>query len=619
MAKPLFELRLPIAKELHSIVRLAVPILQVGSSTTERALFDSSQQRKAACRRWASVPASAALFVAGAALLGWILGNGTLESAIPGASTMKVNTALGFVLVGTSIFIFSRVEAAPILVKIAQTSAFAAAVVGALTLCEYLFHADLGIDQLLFRDLTAPSDHFPGRMAPATACSMVLTAVAAIGVHPPQPRLQRASQALLVVVGCLNYLAILGYAYGQSSLYSLVAYASVALPTAVGFILLVAATVMVVPDRGLMRILLSDGLGGAVSRHLLPFCVLLPPVFGWLRLIGQHAGLYDTAAGVAILVSLHVLMFTGVVLWCAFSIEAVDTERRGALADTARARDTLERRVCERTAELNETNRQLAEAKSAAESANRAKSEFLTMMSHELRTPMNGVLGFAQLLQQKTFGTLNPKQSDYVATILECGNHLLDLINDILELSKVGSGKLTVSMGPVDIHAVSRSVAASLSTFAAKHAISLDFADHGYGLPRVYGDRTRITQCISNLVSNAIKYNVPNGKVQVRYGMTAGDTIRISVTDTGIGIPVERQGELFQPFNRLGADQKAIEGTGIGLVFTQRVVQQMEGVMGFESSPGEGSTFWIQLNCYKARQKNDAAPAPAPLGQQTAA
>jgi signal transduction histidine kinase len=367
---------------------------------------------------------------------------------------------------------------------------------------------------------------------------------------------------------------------------------------------------MTQPDRGIMRLLLSEGLGGVLARRLLPFSVIVPPIFGWFRLLGQRAGLYDTAAGVTLLVSLHVAVFTVFVLWCVRAIEQIDGERRKTLADLVRARDTLEARVGERTAELQESNQRLKDAKDVAESANRAKSEFLTMMSHEIRTPMNGILGFGQLLEDKVFGSLNPKQTEFVSAILECGNHLLDLINDILELSKVESGKLAVSMEAVDLHVVCKSVAASTSAFADRHGIHLDFGDYGLELPPVFGNRTRITQCISNLVTNGIKYNRPDGKVQVRYHVCDDDSIRISVTDTGIGIPPERQGELFQPFNRLGAEQKAIEGTGVGLVLTQRIVRLMGASIGFESVPGQGSIFWIDFQRYCPAKSRPVAGEP---------
>jgi signal transduction histidine kinase len=245
--------------------------------------------------------------------------------------------------------------------------------------------------------------------------------------------------------------------------------------------------------------------------------------------------------------------------------------------------------------DLKRREAELIQAREQADAANLAKSEFLSRMSHELRTPMNAVLGFGQVLQSDPEEPLSPKQDAQVAEILNSGRHLLELINEVLDLAGVESGKVTLSIEAVDPGGVIESCLTLAEPMADDRGIELVNRAAGADLGMVSADETRFRQALLNLVSNAVKYNRDGGAVTVEAEETDDGMLRVSVADMGPGIPVEKQDQLFEPFNRLGAKDSEIEGTGIGLTITKQLVELMGGRIGFESSLGKGSVFWIEL------------------------
>jgi PAS domain S-box-containing protein len=262
----------------------------------------------------------------------------------------------------------------------------------------------------------------------------------------------------------------------------------------------------------------------------------------------------------------------------------------------AAARDVTERKHFEQA--LQENNVELESAKAAAEKANLAKSEFLSSMSHELRTPLNGVLGFAQLMESAT-PPPSVAQQRSISQILKGGWYLLRLINEILDLAMIESGKVTISSEPMSLTEVLLDCHVLIGGLAHKRGIALAFPSFDDPL-YIHADLTRIKQVMINLLSNAIKYNRPGGTVTLRCVRTDDDRVRIYVADSGAGLLPAQLDQLFQPFNRLGQEDSTEEGTGIGLVVTKQLVELMSGQIGVTSTPGSGTEFWVEFPCAAA-------------------
>ncbi len=260
--------------------------------------------------------------------------------------------------------------------------------------------------------------------------------------------------------------------------------------------------------------------------------------------------------------------------------------------------DITERKLAEE--KLQQTNVELEITKSTAEKANLAKSDFLSSMSHELRSPLNAILGFAQLLESASPAP-TVSQTKSIAQILQAGWYLLKLINEILDLSVIESGQVSLSRELVSMSDLMSECQTMMGPQAEKRGIHLTFPQFDSTL-YISADMTRMKQIVINLLSNAIKYNKEGGTVVVECNVTAPERVRISVRDTGAGLAPEKLAQLFQPFNRLGQEAGGVTGTGIGLVVTKRLAELMGGVIGVESTVGVGSVFWCDMESAEAPQ-----------------
>ena len=254
---------------------------------------------------------------------------------------------------------------------------------------------------------------------------------------------------------------------------------------------------------------------------------------------------------------------------------------------------------------------ELRRSKAAAEAASAAKSEFLSSMSHELRTPMNAILGFAQLLQRDKKQPLSARHQERLAHVVRGGEHLLHLIDDVLDLARIEAGRIAVSIEPVRVEEVLREVSSAAEAMAERSGITVQLSELDADVPKILADRTRFKQVLMNYLSNALKYGRAGGQVVVKT-QRQNDRLRVTVVDDGPGIAAEKQAKVFEPFHRAGQEAGPIEGTGIGLTICKRLAEVMNGSVGFTSAEGQGSSFWVELPLCEPTRAAATSARPRP-------
>ncbi|OHC81827.1 MAG: hybrid sensor histidine kinase/response regulator [Sideroxydans sp. GWF2_59_14] len=343
----------------------------------------------------------------------------------------------------------------------------------------------------------------------------------------------------------------------------------------------------------------------AAPDEVITLAIALSVKHGKSVLPGFEAMVFNAARGVEDIYELTYIRKDGTRLPTVVTVTALRDAQEAIIGYLLIGTDNTVRSQLEKV--LLENNLELTRAKSVAEKANLAKSDFLSRMSHELRTPLNAVLGFAQLLQAGT-PPLTETQAERMQQITKAGWYLLELINEILDLAVIESGKLSLTPEPVSLTDVMNECQAMIESQAQKHHTRLQF--HPFARSWfAYADRTRVKQVLVNLLSNAIKYNCANGSVDVLCSADSPDRIRITIKDSGAGLSPQKLAQLFQPFNRLGQESGAEEGTGMGLVVAKQLVELMGGRIGVESTVGKGSEFWVELiRCTQPQPATDATP-----------
>jgi len=533
----------------------------------------------------------------GAAVLASYWAGLTVQTPLwPGYAAMKPNTALCVLLLGWALLAVRRGPESVRHGRLALAGCALAALTMALSLLQLLVEAELGIDQLL-TGFPAPT-----RMPPITAGALLCLSLA-LAISSVGARQTRAYQGLLALAALLALLPALGYLYRAPLFYQAGAVTSVAPLTVLCLLALLLGCLAARVDEGMWPLLVGSTPGSALMRRALPAVLGLPVLFGWLRLQAEHYAQLPVAVGAGLMTAMTVVSFVSLLLWAANRLRAQDLERRVAVAGLQNARDTLEARVDDRTRVLKQTDvelrrsaSQLTEAKEAAEAAMRARADFLARMSHEMRTPLNGVVGMLEIALRSE---LAPAQRDYVLTARTSAESLLSLINDILDFSKIDAGKLSLSAMPFRLRDCVGTALRESAHAAHQKGLEL-FMTAARDVPDcLVGDPQRLRQVISNLVSNAVKFT-SHGEIRVEiaadrrgHGSVA---LSVTVSDTGVGVPADKQTEIFLAFAQ--ADESTTRrfgGTGLGLAVSAQLVQLMGGQIGVESAEGEGSRFFFTL------------------------
>ncbi len=543
------------------------------------------------------------LVIAGgiAVLAGWHFDVVPLKSLLPYYITMKVNTALSFVSLGLALLLLRRDPTTTRRKLAASALLLLIATIALLTLGEYAFHVNLGVDELLYPDPGGRGGRFPpGRLAPITAVNFLLASGGLALSHLKLRPSFRTAHVLVLLSFVLAFQGFVGYFLGTTYTFGVAFYSQMAVHTTVLFILGTSAIFLSRPRSGLMEVVTSSTAGGALARNLVGSAIVVPPLVLQLALLGEKSGLYDANFTTLLRVVGNSVFFGGLVWRNATTLHRMDLKRR-------RTEEESEARIVERTVELTLANAELKAQKEElaaqqrelerknveVERANQLKSMFLANMSHELRTPLNSIIGFSDLLLAEAQDALPPHHVEYVTNVLASGKHLLDLINDILDLSKIEAGEIRLEVGTVDsAEAVAEAVALIGPTARAKQ---IEVRKQVWATRSAWADRGKLRQILLNLLSNAVKFSPEGADVEVRTE-DEGPFVRFRVRDEGPGIDPALRPHLFEPFIQGESPLvKKHQGTGLGLAISKRLVELHGGTLQLVSETRRGSEFTFTL------------------------
>lgn len=517
-------------------------------------------------RRSSLISAAVSILIGITVLAGWVIDVPVLRSFWPDSASMKVLAAAALIMGGFAlIFILNGARSH---MRKLLTVALAAVVyaLGFLNLLEYIFDADIGIDQALFKDIVSPSYVLhPGRMILTAAIAFMLIGIALMLIA--LNRRINVAQVLAMGAFGLGFLSMLAYLYQLDSTIDLTMYTMMPVSMTFACMILSGGLLFARPDQGLMAIVSDDGFGGAMLRRVIPPAVIIPVVIGWLWILGEKTGLYASGHAASFEVFSAVAILAIVIWFSSVSLKKADDSRRKVEAE-------------------------LKVQKEIAEAATQAKSDFLANMSHEIRTPITGVNGMINLAMQTE---LTEQQRKYLELAKSSSETLVSLVGDILDYSKIEARKVELERVQFDVADVVSESCSIIGVEARSKELALTYSIEPGVQTRAVGDPARLRQVLFNLLKNAIKFT-EKGSVTLTVkadDCEAGQTkLHFTVADTGIGIPKDTIGGLFTKFTQADSSiTRKYGGSGLGLAICKGIVELMGGSIWVESEVGKGSAF----------------------------
>lgn len=532
--------------------------------------------------------------VAGVVLGSWAYGSRQWLPSSHGPFVMLPNTAIGFLIAACALW-FGRSASQPRwLLIISRILGVVIGVAGALFFIQVEWGPDLGLDLRVFGDAVLQSGwSSSGLLAPNAALAFLLLGVALTTLdldtaNGHRPALWAATGSLLVA-----FTAIVGYVTGAAQLYTFEPAVGMALLTALGFAALSLGALFARRDRGLAAVLVDGAAGGVLARRLLPAAVVVPIALGWLWGVAQRAKIWEHADGPSLFVVASSVALVWLVARSARVVHAADLQRAQFLVREQ-------------------------EARRDAETANRTKGDFLAVMSHELRTPLSAIIGYQELLADGITGPVTEPQRHQLGRIKVSARHLLELIDEILTYSRAEAGKEEVQYEVTSVNTLVDDAATLIEPLAADKRVS--FAVFRLDTPlSIRTDPRKVRQVLVNLLSNAVKFTDADGAVTLRARRT-GDTLELTITDTGIGIEPDHLDRVFDPFWQV--EQKATRragGTGLGLSVSRRLARLLGGEVVVTSTLGRGSAFTVILPTARPPDNTNGHPGLTVADREAAA
>jgi signal transduction histidine kinase len=513
------------------------------------------------------------VFIASLVLAGWILGIEDLKGLF-GRITMKANAAAGLLAAGVAL-VFVRTSHKGALTAGRCCAAFVG-LLGAATLSEHVAGWNLGIDELLFTEAPgALATASPGRMGVNASLCFVLSGIALAGLHRKTRRGVVVAQVLGAIVMTLALIPMTGYIYGATELYAIGRFTGIAFHTAVALLVLGLGLIAARPSAGPVAALLTEAPHGIMARRLLVVAVSVPLVLGYFRVLGERRGWYDVSLG-ASMFAVAMIVLLSLTIWrtaVALGRTGKDLER----AEQAR-NDLL---MLERT------------ARQKAEQADRAKDEFIAALSHELRTPLNAILGWMYMVRNEAVP--DAAKGKAAEAVVRNAGLLARLIEDLLDTSRISTGRLELAIGPVDVREVVHAAIESVLPASQQRGVVVAL-DDGPTVPKVSGDSQRLQQVVWNLLSNAIKFSAPGETVNVGISAREG-VVLVGVRDHGVGIDAAFLPQLFERFQQADSSTaRESGGLGLGLYIARHLTEMHGGSLQARSDGrGKGAEFTLSL------------------------